>query len=199
MNTLTNITVYCGSNLGDTPAYYHGAKHLAQTLHQQDIRLIYGGGNVGLMGVIADEMLNCGGEVIGVIPTFLRQKEVAHLGISQLIETPDMPTRKAKLIELADGFIAMAGGLGTYEELFEVLSMAQLGILNKPIGLLNINGFYDPLLAMLKTTANSQFMPQENLTLLCVSDNPKELLEQMKCHTPISAKKWQTPAWLSED
>nr|WP_281177252.1 TIGR00730 family Rossman fold protein [Moraxella oblonga] len=116
---LTNITVYCGSNLGTIPHYHDSAVALGTLIATQGRRLVYGGGNIGMMGTVADSALAHGGEVIGVIPTFLRQKEKAHTSLTQLIETPDMTTRKAKLIELADGFIVMAGGLGTYEEVFE--------------------------------------------------------------------------------
>lgn len=196
--TLNNITVYCGSNFGNIPNYYHHAQILGERLVHHDIRLIYGGGNVGLMGTLADSVLAHGGEVIGVIPTFLKQKEVAHLGLTQLIETPDMVTRKTQLIELADGFIAMAGGLGTYEELFEVLSITQLKLIKKPIGLLNVAHFFDPLLDMLSKTADSGFMPQENLQLLCVADNSEELLYKMKKFKFIDAPKWIKPDWLDD-
>ncbi|STZ55974.1 LOG family protein yvdD [Moraxella lacunata] len=195
---LNNITVYCGSNFGEIPDYYHHAQILGERLAHHNIRLIYGGGNVGLMGTLADSTLSHGGEVIGVIPTFLKQKEVAHLGLTELIETPDMVTRKTKLIELADGFIAMAGGLGTYEELFEVLSITQLNLIRKPIGLLNVAHFFDPLLDMLAKTAKSGFMPKENLQLLCIADNSEELLHKMSNFKFIDAPKWVRPAWLDE-
>lgn len=195
---LNNITVYCGSNFGEIPDYYHHAQILGERLAHHNIRLIYGGGNVGLMGTLADSTLSHGGEVIGVIPTFLKQKEVAHLGLTELIETPDMVTRKTKLIELADGFIAMAGGLGTYEELFEVLSITQLNLIRKPIGLLNVAHFFDPLLDMLAKTAKSGFMPKENLQLLCIADNSEELLHKMANFKFIDAPKWVRPAWLDE-
>lgn len=195
---LNNITVYCGSNFGEIPDYYHHAQILGERLAHHNIRLIYGGGNVGLMGTLADSTLSHGGEVIGVIPTFLKQKEVAHLGLTELIETPDMVTRKTKLIELADGFIAMAGGLGTYEELFEVLSITQLNLIRKPIGLLNVAHFFDPLLDMLAKTAKSGFMPKENLQLLCIADNSEELLHKMANFKFIDTPKWVRPAWLDE-
>lgn len=198
INPLKNITVYCGSNYGSIPDYYHHAKILGQTLALQDRRLIYGGGAIGMMGTIADSVLAHGGEVVGVIPTFLRQQEKAHEGLTELIETPDMPTRKAKLIELADGFIAMAGGLGTYEELFEVLSMSQLKLTKNPIGLLNVAGFFDPMLDMLVKTAESGFMPKENLQLLCVAQDSEELLQKMHNFQYVDAVKWTRPAWLDE-
>lgn len=196
--SINNITVYCGSNVGSIPDYYHHAQKLGKLLAINHIHLIYGGGNIGLMGTIADSVLAHGGQVTGVIPTFLKEKEVAHLGLTNLIETTDMTIRKAKLIELADAFIVMAGGLGTYEELFEVLSMNQLKLIAKPIGLLNIAGFFDPLLAMLAQTAERGFMPKENLNLVVVSDDCEELLEKIKNFEYKDAPKWVKPLWLDE-
>lgn len=196
--SINNITVYCGSNYGNIPDYYQHAKILGKLLASEHIRLIYGGGAIGMMGAVADSVLDYGGEVVGVIPTFLREKEMAHAGLTELIETPDMPTRKAKLIELGDGLITMAGGLGTYEELFEVLSMSQLNLIQKPIGLLNIAGFFDPLLDMLVKTAESGFMPKENLNLLVVSDDGKDLLAKMRNFQHIESPKWAKPLWFDE-
>lgn len=198
MNTLNNIAVYCGSNFGNTPDYYAAAKSLGETLVAQNARLIYGGGNVGLMGTIADTVLACGGEVIGVIPAFLKQKEVAHTQLTKLIVTDDMATRKNQMIELADGFIAMAGGIGTLEELYEVLSLLQLRQHKKPIGILNINGFFNPVLQTLQQCVDEGFMPKENMSLICVSDDPADLLEQMKNFEFIDAQKWVRPAWLEQ-
>ena len=125
MNKMNHIVVYCGSNLGNKPAYFEAAQAMGKAIAERGSTLVYGGGKIGLMGTVADAALAEGGQVIGVIPTFLREKEVAHLGLSQLIETADMTERKNKMIELADAFIALPGGLGTYEELFEVVSQAQ--------------------------------------------------------------------------
>ena len=125
---MDNIVVYCGSNLGATPAYAEAARELGSIMAGRGRRLVYGGGRIGLMGTLADAVLQGGGEVIGVIPTFLREKEVAHQGLTELIETADMPARKNKMIELGDAFIALAGGIGTFEELFEVLSTMDLGV-----------------------------------------------------------------------
>lgn len=196
--TLNSVTVYCGSNFGNIPNYYYHAQILGERLAHHNIRLIYGGGNIGLMGTLADSALAHGGKVVGVIPTFLKQKEVAHLGLTELIETPDMVTLKTRLIELADGFIAMAGGLGTYEELFEVLSITQLNLIRKPIGLLNVAHFFDPLLDMLAKTAESGFMPPQNLQLFCVADNSEELLHKMANFKFIDTPKWVRPTWLDE-
>lgn len=195
MNELKRIAVYCGSNFGEIPDYYHQAQNLGKAMAQQQIELVYGGGKIGLMGAIAESILSNNGTAIGVMPTFLAEKEIAHTGLTELIETPDMVTRKAKMIEMADGFIAMAGGVGTYEELFEVFSMLQLQRHHKPIGLLNVKGFFDPLIAMLKNTAEQGFMPMANLELLCVSDDGERLLEKMRAFEFVDTPKWTKPKW----
>lgn len=192
---MKNIAVYCGSNLGESPAFYQAAQAMGQAIAERGSRLVYGGGKVGLMGTVADAVLAHGGEVIGVIPTFLREKEVAHQGLTELIETPDMTERKTKMITLADAFIAMPGGIGTYEELFEVLSLSQLRQHTKPIGILNIEGFFDPLISLMQQTAAQGFMPQANLTLLCVTDNPADLLAKMAAYEFVDAPKWVQPSW----
>ncbi|MCL1622818.1 TIGR00730 family Rossman fold protein [Moraxella sp. Tifton1] len=196
MNTLNAIAVYCGSNFGNTPNYYHAAKLMGETLAKLNISLVYGGGNVGLMGAVADSVLEHGGTAIGVIPTFLKQKEVAHFGLTTLIETSDMATRKYKMIELADGFIAMAGGIGTFEELYEVLSLMQLRQHEKPIGILNTNGFFDNFLASLQQCIDEGFMPQATMDFICVSDHPNDLIQKMRQFQFIDAQKWIRPAWL---
>ena len=195
---MNNIVVYCGSNLGATPVYAEAARGLGEAIAKRGSRLVYGGGCIGLMGTVADAVLQAGGEAVGVIPTFLREKEVAHRGLTELIETPDMPSRKNKMIELGDAFIALAGGIGTFEELFEVLSLAQLKQHRKPVGLVNTAGFYDPLLALLQQTATQGFMPAANLSLLCVADTPQELLVKLENYQPDDAPKWIQPAWLTE-
>ena len=195
---MNNIVVYCGSNLGATPVYAEAARGLGEAIAKRGSRLVYGGGCIGLMGTVADAVLQAGGEAVGVIPTFLREKEVAHRGLTELIETPDMPSRKNKMIELGDAFIALAGGIGTFEELFEVLSLAQLKQHRKPVGLVNTAGFYDPLLALLQQTATQGFMSAANLSLLCVADTPQELLVKLENYQPHDAPKWIQPAWLTE-
>lgn len=195
MNKLSNIVVYCGSNLGENPAFFAAAQALGRTLAANKHTLVYGGGNIGLMGTVADAVLAHGGKVIGVIPTFLKQKEVAHLGLTELIETTDMTSRKNTMIALASGFIALPGGLGTYEELFEVLSQAQLRLHPHPVGVLNVAGFFDPLLALLRDTVRHGFMPEANLSLLCVADTAPALLAQMAAWQAQDAVKWVQPAW----
>ena len=198
MNKMNHIVVYCGSNLGNKPAYFEAAQAMGKAIAERGSTLVYGGGKIGLMGTVADAALAEGGQVIGVIHTFLREKEVAHLGLSQLIETADMTERKNKMIELADAFIALPGGLGTYEELFEVVSQAQLRLHAKPVGVLNIGGFFDGLLAMMQQTADEGFMPQANMSLLCVADHPADLLQKMADYRFVEAAKWVAPAWQSE-
>ena len=195
MNKLNNIVVYCGSNWGENPAFFAAAQALGQTLANNGHTLVYGGGNVGLMGTVADAVLAHGGKVIGVIPTFLKQKEVAHLGLTELIETADMTSRKNTMIALASGFIALPGGLGTYEELFEVLSQAQLRLHPHPVGVLNVAGFFDPLLALLRDTVRHGFMPAANLSLLCVADSAPALLAKMAAWQAQDAVKWVQPSW----
>ena len=195
---MKNIVVYCGSNLGQNKAYFDAAQQLGQEMAQQGYHLVYGGGNIGLMGTIATAVLEHGGEVIGVIPSFLKNLEGAHQGLTELYETTNMTERKNKMIELANGFIAMPGGLGTYEELFEVLSQAQLKLHPHPIGILNVAGFFDPLIQMLQNTVTAGFMPPENMDLLCQSAKPVELLEQMRLWQPRDAVKWVTPQWAQQ-
>lgn len=196
---MKRIAVYCGSNYGEQRAYYLAAQELGKLLAKRGSELVYGGGRIGLMGTVADAILQEGGRVIGVIPTFLREKEMAHTGLQTLIETPDMPSRKNKMIELSDAFIALAGGIGTFEELLEVLSLAQLRQIHKPIGLLNTQGFYQPLLDLLHQTVKEGFMPSANLSLFCVADTPAELLTKMEQHQIEDGQKWQRPAWLDEE
>lgn len=196
---MKNIVVYCGSNLGANKAFFDAARHLGKVIAQQGSRLVYGGGNIGLMGTIATAVLENGGEVIGVIPTFLKNQEGAHLGLTKLYETANMTERKNKMIELANAFIAMPGGLGTYEELFEVLSQAQLKLHPHPIGILNVAGFFDPLLQMLQNTADAGFMPQQNMELVCVDNDSENLLNQMRHWQPQHAQKWITPEWAQQE
>ncbi|PIT42162.1 LOG family protein [Snodgrassella alvi] len=195
---MKNIVVYCGSNLGQNKAYFDAAQQLGKEMAQQGYRLVYGGGNIGLMGTIASSVLDHGGEAIGVIPGFLKNLEGAHQGLSELYETSNMTERKNKMIELADAFIAMPGGLGTYEELFEVLSQAQLKLHPHPVGILNVAGFFDPLIQMLQNTVTAGFMPPENMDLLCKATTPAALLDQLRHWQPRDAVKWVTPQWAQQ-
>lgn len=181
---MKSICVYCGSSAGASPDYAGAAKLLARVLVDDNISLVYGGGNVGLMGVIADEVLRLGGEATGVIPKALMDKEVGHLGLTRLHIVKDMHERKALMAELSDGFIAMPGGIGTLEELFEVFTWGQLGFHEKPIGLLNAAGFYDGLIAFLDHVVAERFLRREHASLLMHAAEPRALLERMKLYRP---------------
>ena len=187
---MKSLCVYCGASPGHSPAYTIAAKQLAVTLVNQDIALVYGGGNVGLMGVIADEVLALGGKVTGVIPQALVDKEVGHTRLTQLHIVDNMHQRKALMAELSDGFIAMPGGIGTLEELFEVMTWAQLGFHQKPIGLLNVSGFYDGLLRFLEHTRQQGFLRASHLDILLSSPEPNDLLQQLKTYVPVTTRKW---------
>ena len=189
---MKSIVVFCGSGEGNKPVYKEAAHILGTTLAMQGIRLIYGGARVGIMGAVAEAALAAGGEVIGVIPNFLRTKEVAHEGLTQLIVTENMHERKLKMHELSDGIIALPGGWGTMEELFEMLTWAQLGLHVRPVGLLNVNGYYDPLKAMCDTMVQEGFLSECMNTTLLISESAEDLLEQMMEYTPQPVPKWIT-------
>ncbi len=195
MNQMNNIVVYCGSNLGEDPRYQQAARALGRAIAERGSRLVYGGGGIGLMGETATAALDAGGQVTGVIPTFLRHEEMAHGRLTELIITESMAERRTKMIDLADAFIALPGGLGTYEELFEVLSAAQLRLHRKPIGLLNIGGFFNPLTALLQHTADQGFMPPANTGLVCVDSDIPALLAKMAAYRFQDAPKWKRPSW----
>lgn len=181
---IQNICVYCGSRVGLRPAHREVALELGKCIAQHGLRLVYGGGNLGLMGVLADAVLSAGGEVIGVIPEILVQKEAAHRALTQLFIVPSMHERKAQMAERSDAFIALSGGLGTLDELFEILTWAQLGFHQKPCGLLNINGYYDHLIAFLDHAVAEGFVKSSHRDALLVSDSPSALLEQILRQAP---------------
>ncbi len=190
MNKLTSVTVFCGSNEGNDTTIISQAEIVGETLAQQGITLIYGAAKIGIMGKVAQGALRYNGKVIGVIPEFLKKKELVHLGLHKLVTTKNMHQRKLKMHDLSDGFIALPGGLGTLEELFEIVTWAQLGLHDKPIGLLNINGFYDDLIKMLETMVVRGFLKMENLELLVVEKNIDKLLEKMRQFKPSRVPKW---------
>ena len=187
---MKSITVFCGSSFGTEEIYKEQAVLLGQTLAKQDIKLIYGGANVGLMGAVADGVLNAGGEAIGVLPNFLRSKEIAHLGLTELILVESMHERKTKMNDLCEGVIALPGGFGTLEELFEMLTWAQLGLHKKPIAILNINGFYDALIELTKVMVEKGLLKDVNQQMLLVSDNIDDLLDQMRNYVAPTVGKW---------
>jgi len=194
MNTLTSVAVFCGSREGNDTIIISQAKKLGETLAKQNIALIYGGSKIGVMGKVAQGVLEHKGKAIGVIPEFLKMKEVVHLGLYKLITTKNMHQRKVKMHKLSDGFIALPGGFGTLEELFEIITWAQLGLHQKPIGLLNTNGFYNDLIELLEKMVVKGFLKMENLELLIVDDNIESLLDKMKAFKPM-----QVPKWLNID
>jgi uncharacterized protein (TIGR00730 family) len=177
---MKSIAVYCGASSGANPLYAQAARALAHALVEHNIALVYGGGNVGLMGVIADEVLRLGGEVSGVIPRALLEREVGHTGLTRQFVVKDMHERKAMMSELADGFIALPGGLGTLEELFEMLTWSQLGIHAKPVGLFNVAGFYDGLVQFLAHARGEGFVRAEHAALLMVETEPEALVRRLR-------------------
>ncbi|MGZ3239007.1 MAG: LOG family protein [Burkholderiaceae bacterium] len=181
---MKSLCVYCGSSIGNNFAYEEAARSLAKAMISEQIDLVYGGGNVGLMGIIADEMLSLGGKVIGVIPKALMDYEVGHRSLTHLYVVKDMHERKAKMAELANGFIAMPGGIGTLEELFEALTWSQLGFHDKPIGLLNVNGFYDGLIRFVQHLVKQGFLKPEHAALMMYEDDAPALMERFKSFVP---------------
>src|SRR6478609_6235349 len=163
---IKSIAVFCGSSLGNDPHFQIQAKLLGQTLAKQNIELVYGGAKIGLMGAVADGALDEGGKVIGILPKFLRSKEIAHEGLTQLILVDSMHERKTKMNELCDGVIALPGGYGTLEEFFEMLTWSQLGLHQKPVAILNVNGFYDSLTALVQTMVDKGFLKKSNQQML---------------------------------
>jgi len=172
------ICVYCGANAGASPRFAEEARALARALVERNLSLVYGGGKVGLMGVIADEVLRLGGEVTGVIPTALVEREVGHAGLTRQFIVKDMHERKAMMAQLADGFIAMPGGLGTLEELFEMLTWAQLGIHSKPIGLLNVDGYYDGLVNFVRHATEQELVRPQHAALMMVENDAEALMRR---------------------
>ena len=190
---MKSIAVYCGSSAGTNPSYVAQAQALAAALVEHDLTLVYGGGRVGLMGTIADAVLALGGRVVGVIPDFLDARELSHKGCTELHVVKTMHERKLLMAERADGFIAMPGGYGTLEELFEVLTWGQLGLHQKPVALLNVDGYYDHLLLALDRMRDDQLLRAENRSQLLQSPDPQELLAQMAAYQPVQLAKWLTP------
>ncbi|WP_314442549.1 TIGR00730 family Rossman fold protein [Massilia timonae] len=184
---MKTLAVYCGAAHGANPFYADAARALARAMVEHNIALVYGGGKVGLMGVIADEVLRLGGEATGVIPRALVEREVGHAGLTRLFVVKDMHERKAMMSDLSEGFIAMPGGMGTLEELFEMVTWAQLGIHAKPIGLLNVNGFYDGLRAFVRHQVQEGFVRPEHEGLMLAESDPDELIRRLRAAAPAPA------------
>jgi uncharacterized protein (TIGR00730 family) len=174
-----NICVFCGSATGVNPVYAETARELGMLLAKSSHSLIYGGGNIGLMGILADSVLSNGGEVVGVIPDFLLKREVGHRGVSRLEIVESMHERKKRMADLSDAFIAMPGGWGTLDELAEILTWRQLGIINQPIGLLNINQYFNPLLEQMRTMVRDGFLRADNVEYLCVEESASGLINML--------------------
>ncbi|MGM0407480.1 MAG: TIGR00730 family Rossman fold protein [Bacteroidota bacterium] len=187
---MKRITVFCGSSSGNNGNYKLQAALLGKTLAQKNIELVFGGAKVGLMGAIADSVLEHNGKVFGVLPGFLKSKEIAHDRLTELLIVESMHERKTKMHELSDGVIALPGGFGTMEELFEMLTWAQLGLHKKPIGILNINGFYDPLINLLENMVEKGLLKQINRGMLIISDNIDTLLFEMENYIAPHVPKW---------
>lgn len=187
---LQSIAIYCGSSQGENPAFAAAARHTGRTLAEKNIEIIYGAGNVGLMGLTADAALAAGGKVCGVIPQFLKDWEVYHDGLTEIIVTETMHQRKQIMVNRADAFIALPGGFGTLDELFEILTWGQLRLHAKPIGILNVAGYYDNLLAHIRGIADAGFMQPANLGWVKSADNLQELLYQMENFLQPEADKW---------
>src|SRR5512134_4087580 len=185
---LQRLCVFCGSRIGKRDAFQRAARELGSLLAIHSIELIYGGGNCGLMGVLADQVLQSGGRVTGVIPEGLMTRELGHLQLTRLHVVAGMHERKALMSSLADGFIALPGGFGTFEELFEVITWGQLGLQQKPIGLVNVEGFFDPVLELMDHAIREEFVRPELRQLLVSSASPKELLRMIRVETSEIAR-----------
>ena len=187
---MKTLCVYCGSNAGNNPVYAEQARVLGRTMAEQGLALVYGGGNVGLMGIVADAVLGHGGEVIGVIPQQLVDWEVAHRGVTRLEVVDSMHTRKQRMFELSDGFIALPGGFGTLDEMFEMLTWRQLGLGKKPCAFLDVQGFWQPLMTMLDTMVRERFLHADQRTDMWDGDDIDAMLAWMRAYVPAQADKW---------
>ena len=184
------VCVFCGSSPGARPGYRHAAEALGRALADQGRTLVYGGGNVGLMGAVADAALAGGGRVIGVIPQHLVSREIAHTGVTELRVVDSMHARKQLMADLAGTFVLLPGGLGSLEEFFEVWTWGQLGLHRKPYGVLNVEGYFDPLLALLDHAVAERFVRPEHRNLLIVDDDAERLLARLDAHEPAAMPKW---------
>ena len=189
---MKRMSVFCGASLGSGDHYRASAEAMGDALISKNMVLVFGGGMVGLMGVVADTVLRRGGKVVGVIPTFLAKKEIAHEGLTELIVVDTMHTRKMKMHELSDAAIAMPGGYGTLDELFEMLTWSQLGVHRKPIGLFNAHGYFDHLIAFIDHMQRENFIQADTRSLLVHDDDPFRLLDKMAAYIPP-----ELPAWLN--
>ena len=190
MSPIKSICIYCGSSQGRRDSYTSAAHAVAEALVYRDIKLIYGGAGIGIMGLVADRVMQLGGQVVGVIPKALAHKEVAHQNLTELHITQSMHERKMLMAELADGFIALPGGIGTLEELFEIWTWAQLGFHHKPCGFLNVDGYFDLLIEFLDHVREESFVKREYHDMLIVDTNPANLLDRFVKYQPPAVKHW---------
>lgn len=188
---MKSVCIYCGSSTGNRPEYAQAARDMGRALADSGLALVYGGGKVGLMGMVADAVLAHGGTAIGVIPDALMQKEVGHLGLTELHVVRNMHERKQMMADRSDAFIAMPGGVGTYEELFETFTWLQLGYHAKPVGLLNVAGFYDGMLQFLRHAVGEGFLKTEHADLLHVADTPAGILDRLASAPRVRVDKWE--------
>lgn len=194
MQQLEKICVFCGSKEGNDTEIIDQAKRLGEVFATRNITLVYGAAKIGIMGIVAKHVLENKGRVIGIIPEFLKMKEVVHLGLTELISTKTMHERKLRMHKESDAFIALPGGMGTFEELFEIITWQQLGLHQKPIGILNSNGFYDNLTVMLETMVRKGFLSINHYNLIQIDTNIENLLEKLE-----NFKKPRLPQWLTKD
>jgi len=187
---MKSIVVFCGSSKGVNPKYASYGYELGATFAKKNIQLVYGGAKIGIMGKVAEGTLNNGGKVVGVIPEFLKLKEVFHEGLTELIVTQNMQERKLRMHELSEGIIMLPGGFGTLEEFFEMLTWSQLGLHQYPIGILNTNGFYDSLLKMMHDMVDEGFVKHEHIKTILVDSNIDNLLDKMENYQPLPTPKW---------
>jgi uncharacterized protein (TIGR00730 family) len=191
---MRSITVYCGSNPGADPAFAHATRALARRLAGDGVRIVYGGGHVGLMGLLADTAMAAGGEVVGVIPQALVDREIGHTGLSELRVVGSMHERKALMAELGEAFVALPGGIGTLEELIEVYTWSQLGLHRKPLGVLNVSGYYDGLAAFLDHAVRERFLRPQHREVLVFEADPDALLARLARAEPPPLAKWLSPS-----
>ncbi|MGH9386746.1 MAG: TIGR00730 family Rossman fold protein [Vicinamibacterales bacterium] len=189
---MRRVCVFCGSSVGSRPVYTEAAQEMGRLLAKKGIAIVYGGGNVGLMGVLADAALDAGGEVIGVIPSVLADREIAHQRLSDLRIVDSMHTRKAMMAELADAFVALPGGVGTFEEFFEAVTWTQLGLHRKACGLLDVDGFYSPLVDFIDRAVGEGFIRPVHRTAVVIDPEPEGLLEKLRTVNVPDLPKWIT-------
>lgn len=190
MSELSTLAIFCGSNPGKNPTYTKAAFELGKLLAKKRIKIVYGGGKVGLMGILADASLDEGGEVVGIITDFLLEKEVGHNALTELVVVGSMHERKALMEQRSNGFIILPGGFGTLDEFAEIFTWSQLGLHTKPIGVLNVNGYFNLFLAFIDHMVNEGFLKKENKNLIIHSDSPEDLIIKMNSYSPEYTPKW---------